>query len=615
MMQPMVIARWIAGRVVGLPLVVCVCLGAGCSDRRARVRSDESGPPVRGGTLEVVGRSDVDHLATTSGYMANAQWLFRAFARQLLAYPPARDYATKTRPAPDLALEVPTTKNGGISSDGLSYTFRLRRGVRWNTSPPREVTAHDVVRAFKFLCNPVSPVGAPGYYTSTIVGMEPYCDQFARVPGTVLAIREFMATHDIEGVRALDESTVAFRLQAPAADFLNLLAMPFASPMPTEYLDYLPDSSEFRQHTLSNGPYRIARYVQNQEILLERNPVWDAGTDPIRPAYVDGIRVRLGIDVQLRQLQIEAGTADLSFGELVPSAELASLLAIDDPTVWLSPPGNAYAAFYFLAFNHIGPNNAGALKRLGVRRAIAVAVDKAASVQLAGGPRVARPLRQAVVSSAAGYRRGADQYVTPGDRGDPATARTLLAEAGYPVGISLRLAYPISGWYPRAAQALQASLRRVGLDVHLVPTLAADYWSRFLPNPENARRGEWDLALTTWVPDWFGENNGRSVIQPLFDGRHFGQNTNNYGGYQDHEVDAAIDRAVTAPSPELAELAWSDAARRLMDDAALVPLIELKWGFAQSRRVRGCTWAVHGLNCDLTALWLADAAPKPGGLR
>jgi len=593
-----------------LVLLLGACLAAGCSDRRVPARLDESGPPVRGGTLEIVGSSDVDHLATTSAYMISSMWLIETFARQLVAYPSASDDAVKTRPAADLALEVPTTENGGISADGLSYTFHLRRGVRWDSSPPREVTAHDVVRAFKLFCNPVIPVGAPMYYTETIAGMAAYCDGFARVPGTVVAIREFVATHGLEGVRAADDFTVVFRLRTPASDFLNLLAMPFASPVPVEYLDYLPDSPEFRQHTISNGPYRIARYVQNREIILGRNPVWDAGTDSIRPAYVDGLRVRLGMDGQLVQLQIEAGTADLSLGDTVPPAELASLLATADATAWLSPTGGAFAGFRYLVFNHVGPNNGGALKQLGVRRAIAMAVDKAALAQLAGGPLVARPLNQAVVSSGAGYRAGADRDPIPHDRGDPGAARRLLAEAGYPNGISLTLAYPILNSFPIAAQSLQASLKRAGIALRLLPSTGGDFWARLLSNPENARRGEWDLALTGWVPDWFGQNNGRSVIAPLFDGRHFGRNSQNYGGYQNSAVDEAIDRATTAPRVEVAEQAWFDAARRLMDDVALVPLIEDKQPYARSRRVRNCTWLVLGMNCDLTSVWLGDAAPK-----
>ena len=72
---------------------------------------------------------------------------------------------------PDVATAVPTRRNGGISADGRTYTFHLKKGVRWDTNPPRQVTAADFVREFKLLCNPASPTGAPGYFTSTIVGM------------------------------------------------------------------------------------------------------------------------------------------------------------------------------------------------------------------------------------------------------------------------------------------------------------------------------------------------------------------------------------------------------------------------------------------------------------
>jgi acyl-CoA synthetase (AMP-forming)/AMP-acid ligase II len=192
---------------------------------------------------------------------------------------------------------------------------------------------------------------------------------------------------------------------------------------------------------------------------------------------------------------------------------------------------------------------------------------------------------------------------------------TLLAEAGYPTGISLTLAYPIYSSLPMAAQSLQASLKRAGIALHLVPSTRGDFWGRLLPNPENARRGEWDLAITVWTPDWFGQNNGRSVIAPLFDGRQIGQNSQNYGGYQSSVVDEAIDRATTAAREDVAEQAWVDAAWRLIDDVALVPLIETRSPYARSRRVRNCTWANFGLNCDLSSLWLADARRTSSGSR
>ena len=188
------------------------------------------------------------------------------------------------------------------------------------------------------MCNPVSPVARPAT-TRTHRGDGELLRAVRARDGDRSAIREFVTAEELDGVRAIDEHTVAFRLLQPASDFLNLLAMPFASPVPIEYLDYLPDSPEFRQHTLSAGPYRIARYVQNREIVLERNPVWTAAADPLR-ALVRGShpgpdRKRSAAPAVANR----AGTADMSFGGGVPPAELASLLATNDPTAWLPPAG------------------------------------------------------------------------------------------------------------------------------------------------------------------------------------------------------------------------------------------------------------------------------------
>ena len=611
MRERAVAARRARARAVVLIASIALCAGCGRTKAPLHDFQRDPGPPRRGGTLRMVSSSDIDHLLTTSGYVTSSLLLFQTFARELVAYPPLADYDARTTVAADLATELPTLANGGISADGRVYRLELRRGVQWNSAPPRPVTAHDVVRAFKLFCNPVSPVGSPSYYTTTIAGMAEYCERFTKVPGTIAAIREFVATHELEGVRAIDERRIEFRLLAPAADFLNLLAMSFAAPVPAEYLDYLPDSPEFRRHTLSDGPYQITRYVQSREIELERNPVWDPATDPIRAAYVDRISIRFGIDDELTQLQLEAGTADLGFDVVMLTANQASLRSIGDPRVRVIPDGDHYAGMHYLAVNIPGPNNAGALRMLEVRQALALAVDRHALMQLTGGPGMSRPLNQAVASTVAGFRPGADRFVTPDDRGDPAAARRLLARAGYPDGLRLRLAYQANGIYPIEVQSLQASLGRAGFDVELKPYSGADFWGRLMPDLESARRGEWDLGLVGWVADWFGRSNGRSVIVPLFDGRRVGRLSTNFGGYQNARVDAAIDRARTAASLDAAEAAWGEAADLVMADAGIIPLIERKSGLMLGSRLRHCSWSILGNQCDLNEVWLADAPLAP----
>jgi ABC-type transport system substrate-binding protein len=252
-----------AYKLSAILLLLCGCLGPGCSNARIEQSEKETRSPVRGGMLEIVGRSDVDHLATTSAYVASTWGLFRAFIRTLVTYPSSVDFGRAIRLVPDLAQEVPSRENGGISADGLTYTFHLQRGIRWNASSPREVTAHDFIRAFRFLCNPVSPVGAPGYYTSTIVGLASYCMEFARVSGTVLAIREFVTTHGFEGIQAVDDFTLIFRLLTPTPDFLNLLAMPFALTISRTAPSF--DNIHFQMvPTGSRGIFKIARCSWNE---------------------------------------------------------------------------------------------------------------------------------------------------------------------------------------------------------------------------------------------------------------------------------------------------------------------------------------------------------------
>ena len=155
--------------VVGLALLAGAC----GNNQTSGASTLASGTPQQGGTLKLVGSSDVDHLDTASAYYVASYTLERAFTRQLFSYPATTDITKANTPVADVATEVPTKANGGISADGKTWTIHLRSGVRWNTIPAREVTAQDFVLGLKRLCNPVSPVGAPGYYENTIEGCAP----------------------------------------------------------------------------------------------------------------------------------------------------------------------------------------------------------------------------------------------------------------------------------------------------------------------------------------------------------------------------------------------------------------------------------------------------------
>jgi len=557
--------------------------------------------PERGGTLTVVGNEDIDHLSPPMSALIDAYALYRTFTRQLVAYPADPDFDRQSKPVPDIAVALPTRENGGISADGKTYTFHMRRGVRWNTQPPRDVTAHDMARGIKMLCNPVIPTFAPAYFTGTIRGFAQFCTAFVKVAALPAEIRRFVEAHEIEGVRVADDTTIVFTLTEPATDFLNILAIPAASPMPVEYLDVLPDGPEARRHTISNGPYQITRYVPNREYVLERNPAWDARTDDIRKASVDRIEIALGAVAQSAHQQVQTGAADLRTRGGVPTAELPLLIAARDPNLLIGPLGDVYAMNYMLMINHLSPNADGALRKPLVRKALEYAVDRAAVLQLLGGPAMGRPLHQVAPAGSAGTRPDYDPYPTPGDRGDAVKAKVLLAEAGYPNGVTLKLAIPSDGESPRIAQTIQANVSKAGIRIEIMP-------ATFEITPDNTRRGLWDMTLWRVWPDWYG-NNGRAWLQ-AFDGRAYGVNSMNVGDYNNEDVNRLIDLAFSAPTDSAARHAWQKVATRIIEEAAVVPLVEMKGPVYHSTRTRNCVYMLATAQCDMTALWLKGAAPR-----
>ena len=562
--------------------------------------------PQRGGVLRLVGSGDVDYFDTAEAYYDVTWGLFRTITRQLYTWPTRPKLAQQIQPVPDLATGMPKITDGG-----KVWTVTIKKGAMWDTSPPRQVTAQDEIRGLKRLCNPISPTGAPGYYEDTIVGMKSYCNAFLnlKVSGPtsqqVAAIDKFMATHNIAGLKATGPLTVQFRLTQPAADFIDILSLDFSSPVPKEELQYPPGN--LGVNLVSDGPYMVKSYVPKRSIVLVRNPAWDPSTDPNRKAYVNEIDITEGVpEASSAVQQVEAGTQDLLWDQVVPPAQLAGLVATKSKLLVVGPDGDNYITINpYIVINLQSPNNNGALKRLKVRQAMEYAINKAADSALYGGSAVSKPLDQVVPSGSFGHIPGYNPYPTPGNRGDAAKARALLRQAGYKPGqITLRLVYRTNSVHPQVAQADQAALDKAGFNVKLVAVNPANaFYTKYLENPTASKDGAWDIAEPGWIPDWMGDN-GRSIFEPLFDGRTYGPNTVDYGDYNSPVVNRYIDLALKAQTFSQANEFWQAANRQIMKDAAIVPVGAQKTAVVHSSRVQGCDFWFVSQNCDYANVWL-----------
>lgn len=562
--------------------------------------------PRRGGTLTMVGAGDVDHLDPALAYHTVTRGILRAYTRQLVGYVASRNREEAGKLVADLAVEVPTAANGLVTRDGTRFAFTLRDGIRWDApGGPRPITAGDVVRGIKRLAHPMANSPGLAYYLNAVDGMAEFRDALADAPRTAQEVAERLEETPISGVVAPNDTEVVFTTRYPMSDFLNMLALPFATPAPVEYLDFVPGSPELDQAIIASGPYRLTGYVPRERIELRRNPAWDPATDDLRAAHIDGIVIREGLDEREAHDLVAVGEADMLWDIQPLTEELPPLLATDDPRLEVYPAGLFSP---YIVVNFASPAQDGATGKRAVRTALQYAVDKAAVSEVWGGPRL-NDISDQVLPPLCLAHRETRPHGTDAGRGDPERARQLLAEAGYPDGLTLRLVFRDRDIHPATAEAVRESLARAGIRVELVPASITELFSEFFSSTASARTGDWELALTGWEPDWYG-NNARTYLQPLFDSRDVPEDGDwgaNFGRYRNERVNELLTAALTSADEQRAGELFREVEAEVLRDAAIVPVLFAHQYWFHSTRVRN--WLPYPvLNGDLTNLWLADDA-------
>ncbi len=555
----------------------------------------------------MLGTGDVVDMDPNIMYYSADYTLARLFSRQLLTFP--AEPGKTTTVVPDLA-----TDSGKISDDGLTYTFTIKDGIKWDTTPARQVTGEDFVRGMKRVCNPSKPFGGLPDFETLIKGYKEFCDGFVAMkadgktpvvdPKSATAIAAYQNAHNFDGVKVDpgNKNTVVFTLTHPAAYFPSMLSLTAFSPAPVEYDKYIPSGVDFAQHTISDGPYKITKYDPTKTIELARNPAWDAATDTLRKAYVDNVVISEtgNQDAEQQQMQADTADADMWWDNFPPITVVPQLIKNNDPNFYL---GQTFSSNPYIVFNTISPNNNSALQKPEVRRALMGAINRATLTADLNGPKVSPPLTHILPAGISGTTSNTDPDLYPYDADK---AKADLAAAGFPDGLTLKFLYrPSRSSNVKMFTTLQQDLQDSGIKLEPVGAPDADFYGKYLQVPDAAKSGKWDVSLAGWGPDWYGDA-ALSFMAPLFQGKTaFPPAGSNFGFYENPAVDTAIDEAAKEADPAKASTMWAAIDKQIMTDAPIFPVTSNNQGVYHPSHTHNTVFMPTYQGYDPANVWLS----------
>lgn len=314
-------------------------------------------------------------------------------------------------PKPDLA------ESWEISPDGLIYTFKLRKGVKFHNGQP--LVAADVKYSYERVLDPATK-------STSTAGLS-----------------------SIDKIEAPDDGTVKITLKKPNAAFLVGLWSPNYAIVRKEDVD--KNGGNLQKFANGTGPFKFVEYVPNTRVVLERfADYWDTG----KP-YLDRIEMIPIPDDTARTTAVRTGTVD--FIEYAPSKDLMVLKG--DKSLALA--GDQNTNIRYLGFNLTKKDTPFANPK--VRQAISVAIDRQAVVDAAFFG-FATPTLSVFPP---GYWATLD---TPVPAPDVKKAKQMLTDAGFPNGFKSTIkTWSAYGFLSNAALAVQDQLKAIGITVDVLP--------------------------------------------------------------------------------------------------------------------------------------------------
>ena len=488
-----------------------------------------------GGGIVVTYKDDVATLDPAIGYDWQNWSMIKSLFDGLMDYEPG---TTPLRPG--------LAESYDISDDGKTFTFHLRKGVKFHNG--REMTADDVKYSLDRVTNPETQSPGAGFFGS-IKGYDAMADGSAK---------------SLEGVTVVDPSTVKIELSRPDATFLHVMALNFASVVPQEAVDEA--GADFGKKPVGTGAFKLADWTLGQKLVFERNPdYWREGLP-----HLDTITFEVGQEPIVALLRLQNGEVDVP-GDGIPPAKFQEVMSDPEQKARVVEGGQLHTGYITMNVE-MEP-----FDKKEVRQAVNMAINKDRIVQIINNRAV--PANQPLPPSMPGYSKDYEGYAF-----DQAKAKEMLAEAGLPDGFETELYVMNTDPNPRIAQAIQQDLASIGIKASIQSLAQANVI---------AAGGEKDQAPMiwsggmAWIADFPDPSN---FYGPILGCAGAVQGGWNWSWYCNEDLDAKATEADSIVDPDKADeryKLWSEVYEAVMEDAPWVPVFNEQRFTMKSARMGG----------------------------
>jgi len=489
----------------------------------------------QGGTMTVTYKDDVTTLDPAIGYDWQNWSMIKSLFDGLMDYKPGT-----TELVPDLA------ESFEVSADGLTYTFKLRHGVKFHNG--RELKAADVKYSLDRVVQPETQSPGAGFFDS-IQG-------FADVSGG--------KAKELSGVTTPDDYTVVFRLTRPDAPFLHKMALNFSHVVPKEEVEKY--GADFGKHPVGTGAFKMTEWPLGQRIVFERNPDYFQKGLP----HLDKIVFEVGQEPVVALLRLQRGEVDIA-GDGIPPAKF--LEVTQDPAYKdLIIQGSQLHTGYITMNVKAKP-----FDDVRVRQAVNMAINKDRIIRIINGR--AKPANQPLPPSMPGYAADYKGYAY-----DVAGAKKLMADAGLADGFTTDLYVANTDPQPRIAQAIQQDLAQIGIKAEIKALAQANVIAA--GGDEKQSTMIWSGGMA-WIADFPDPSNFYGPILGCGGAVPGGWN---WSWYCNADLDKRAAEADSIADPAKAaerEAKWRDIFLDIMKDAPWAPVFNEQRYTIRSERMGG----------------------------